>query len=110
MLERFAEILDTVEIRGRELPIVDKHGASHKRGPSKWQQRRYQMRRNMQAAEKQYKWDKADEWRQAIQTFENTTFSFDFSDVRPPEPNRPWSADSSHLLLSGQPSPEPKFS
>ena len=110
VLERFASTLDSFEIRGQELPLVDKHGGSHKRGPSKWQQRRCRLWRNLAGAEAKMNVAKIEQWQAAIRSFEDTIFDFDFFDVRPPEPNRPWSADSSHLLLSGQPSPEPKFS
>ena len=100
VLERFASTLDSFEIRGQELPLVDKHGGSHKRGPSKWQQRRCRLWRNLAGAEAKMNVEKIQQWQQAIQSFEDIIFDFDLFDVRRAlELNCPggFSADSPHL-------------
>ena len=49
VLEKFGQVLDATGIRGQPLEVTDRLGAQHSRGPSRWQQRRYRMERNLTA-------------------------------------------------------------
>ena len=77
-LEKFGQALEDAGIQGQLLEVTDKRGVQHKRGPSKWQQRRYQMERNLTENEAKGNTDGAAKWLQKIYLYEHTDFAFDF--------------------------------
>ena len=79
VLEKFGQVLEAAGIRGQLLPITDNRGVQHKRGPSKWQQRRHQLERNLADNTAKGNTAGAAKWMQLLLLHEQTDFGFDFS-------------------------------
>ena len=71
-------MLDAAEIRGQLLNVTDLHGIQHKRGPSKWQQQRHQMERNLASNRAKNNAKGMSKWLDALRSHEQTEFDFDF--------------------------------
>lgn len=78
VLEKFGQALEAAGIRGQLLAITDSRGIQHKRGPSKWQQRRHQMERNLAGSNAKGNRSVAAKWVQELYDHEQTDFDFDF--------------------------------
>ena len=78
VLEKFGQMLDTTGIRGQLLAVTDRRGIQHKRGPSRWQQRRYQMKLNKNDKEQKNNSAGVAKWMQQLLLHEQAAFDFDF--------------------------------
>ena len=83
VLEKFGLALDAAGIRGQLLAITNSRGIQHKRGPSRWQQRRNRMERNLAENNAKGNSTGAAKWVQELYDHEHTDFDFDFGATGP---------------------------
>ena len=83
VLEKFGLALEAAGIRGQLLAITDIRGIQHKHGPSRWQQRRYRMERNLADNNAKGNSTGAAKWVQELYDHEHTDFDFDFGATGP---------------------------